>query len=376
MKSLLAILFAVSLLAPPSGRPPVGPLAREDPRLYDVTFDVSLVTWWTYDATQRARYRLRDAPIVMPVAFQGAFHSVKSDSIKAGLWLEGRPDPDLPGRFRIDGGYPHHTHLAVIPIEEFNGTHLRWQMTWRAQVFNSRLISEEQAAAFPWPRQWPQEVRDGLEPQMFIESGDPLFARAVERASEGRLRLVPPYVAAKELVRWSLKQVRVTGNGLNRGNLGVLHGLALSGARRAAETGLGSRHDLVCVCVAMLRAAGIPARPVIGIEDRPLRRGGPTLVSWAEFYLPEAGWVPFDPAEMRGKIRTLDVLRPWPEFGTMDDLNQRIPLSYHFVAPATVESPMNASVWGWDPRPGGDPGTEQQIRLTVISRGRGSEDPG
>ena len=117
-------------------------------------------------------------------------------------------------------------------------------------------------------------------------------------------------------------------------------------------------------------------RCVIGVEERPALRGGPTLVTWAEFYLPEVGWVPFDPVEMRGKVRTLDVRRPWPEFGTMDDLNERIPLSYHFVPPASVESPMNASVWGWDPRPGGDPGTEQQIRFTIISRGKGNDDPG
>jgi hypothetical protein len=78
---------------------------------------------------------------------------------------------------------------------------------------------------------------------------------------------------------------------------------------------------------------------------------------------------------MRGKgIRSLDVRRPWPEFGTMDDLNRRIPLAYHFIPPAAVEAPV-PGVWGWDPRPGGDPGTEPQIRFTMISRGRGPEGP-
>jgi hypothetical protein len=376
VKTPLALLAAAVLAAPPSGRPPLEPLARLEPKVYDVTFEVSLTTWYQYDATQRAHYRLRDAPIVMPLIFQGTYHGIAPDTVTAALWLEGRPDPELPARFRIDDGYPHHGHLAVLPIVEFNGTHLRWHVKWRAQVYNSRLGSEEQAASRAWPRQWPQEVLDGLEPQMFIESKSPVFTAAVERASEGKLRLVPPYLAAKDLVRWSIGQVRVSGNGVNRGNMGVLHGLEINGALRAAQTGLGSPHDLVCVCVAMLRAAGIPARPVIGIEDRPALRGGSTLVSWAEFYLPEAGWVPFDPMEMRGKVRTLDVRRPWPEFGTMDELNERIPLAYHFVPPASVESPMNASIWGWDPRPGRDPGTEQQIRFTITSRGRGGPDPG
>ena len=97
-------------------------------------------------------------------------------------------------------------------------------------------------------------------------------------------------------------------------------------------------------------------------------------MSWAEFYLPDVGWVPFDPMEMRGKVRSLDVRRPWPDFATMKELNERIPLAYHFVPPATVQSPQNPAVWGWDPRPGGDPSSEQQIRFQISSRGRGVED--
>ena len=59
----------------------------------------------------------------------------------------------------------------------------------------------------------------------------------------------------------------------------------------------------------------------------------------------------------------------------MKDLNRRIPLAYHFIPPTTVESPQNPAVWGWDPRPGGDPSSEQIIKFTVVSRGRGKGDP-
>ena len=106
-------------------------------------------------------------------------------------------------------------------------------------------------------------------------------------------------------------------------------------------------------------------------------RGRPVFASWAEFYLPDVGWIPFDPLVMRGKgLRSLDVRKPWAEFGTMKDLNRRIPLAYHFIPPASVETPQNAAVWGWDPRPGGDPSSEQIIKFEVVSRGRGVEDPG
>jgi len=100
------------------------------------------------------------------------------------------------------------------------------------------------------------------------------------------------------------------------------------------------------------------------------------FVSWAEFYLPDAGWIPFDPLEMKGKaVRHRELIDPWPEFGTMKELNERVPLAFGFIPSATVQVPQNAAVWGWDPRPGGDPSSDQAISITMISRGRGTDDP-
>ncbi len=383
MYGALTLIAATALLAPPSGRPPTGPLERYEPRIYDFTFEVTITTIAPYDLSQQRGYTLVDAPIVMPVIFQGTYSTVSAESLRARLWLGGREDLGLAQRGRLDTGFPFHTQLAVLPVESFAGMSLRWEVGYRVQVWSSRLTNEAAAAAVPWPREWPEEVRDGLQPQLYIESDDPMFAQQVEHVSNGQLRLVTPYLAAKDLVRYCVNEIRVTGNGVNRGNLGVLRGLKMIGARRAATSGIGGPHDLVCVCVAMLRAAGIPARVVIGVKtlskaDRMKRAGPrntPDLVSWAEFYLPDVGWIPFDPVAMRGKgIRNLDVRRPWSQFGSMKDLNRRIPLAYHFIPPTTVESPQNPAVWGWDPRPGGDPSSEQIIKFKVTSRGRGVEE--
>ncbi|MHC4946938.1 MAG: transglutaminase-like domain-containing protein [Planctomycetota bacterium] len=375
MTPTVLLLAAAALAAPPSGRPPTGPLERYEPRAYDATFEVTLSSTIQKYGSDIENYDLVDTPVVLPVILQGTWSQVRLDSLRAQLWLEGVEDPDTTRRARLDERLPHHVHLAVLTIPRFTGKSLRFRFGWRVQSWSSR-IDDRAAAAIAWPRTWPEDVREGLQPQMYIESGDPMFRRTVERVSEGQLRMVPPYLAAKDLVRYCVGEIRVTGDGIRREGLGVLRGLELKGAAATARSGMGGPHDLVCVCVAMLRAAGIPARPVIGMQEREDGPGS-EFVTWAEFYLPDAGWVPFDPVALRGKgIRTRDVRDAWAEFGTMKDLNRRIPIAFGFMPPVEVESPGWPALWGWGPRPDKAPSTDQQIRLGMTSRGRGVEDPG
>lgn len=361
--------------APPSGRPPEGPLERFEPRVYDLGFDVVLSM--VHDAPPHIKpssthFNLKDAPIVMPVIFQSAYSEVNRASMKSQMWLDGRDVPNMSGRQRIDDAPLFNAHRAVMVVDEFKGQTLRWKLEFRAQVFSSR-IDDSGAQKLTWPREWPEEVQDGLKPGPFIESDAPIFARAVEEVTQGNLRTVPPYLAAKELVRYCTENFQVTGSTNRRGMDGVLRGMDVEGAAKAAQAGRGTAHDLVCVCVATLRAAKIPARPVVGVQEN--ERGLNEFVSWAEFYLEGAGWIPFDPDVMRGKgIRHKDVRQEWSEFGTMEDLNRRIPLAFSFVPPGT-QAPGFAGVWGWDPRPGGDPGAQPSVMLSTVSRGRGTEDP-
>jgi transglutaminase-like putative cysteine protease len=368
---LIPLALGLAFASPPSGRPPIGPLERYDPKVYDLTFGVTVSTMLQLDPmAPKANYQLENAPIVMPVVFLGTYSKVDSDSVKGQLWLESREvNPNL----ELKDGFPHNTHLATMTVERFVGQSIRWQLRYQLQVWSSR-INEEDAAKIAWPKEWPKEVQDGLQPQSYIQSDDPVFDQEVQKVTQGKLRLVPPYLAAKDLVRHCINSIQVSGSANVRDQHRVLRGMNVEGARLAATKGMGSPHDLVCLCVAMLRAANIPARPVIGVQEN--ERGQGEFVSWAEFYLPEAGWVAFDPIEMRGRnIRNLDVRKPWPEFGSIKDLNERVPLAYHFLPAATIESPRNPAVWGWDPRPGRDWGSEQQVHIVIASRGKGVDDP-
>jgi hypothetical protein len=386
--AVLLLAALAPLLDAPPGRPPEGPLQRYEPRIYDLRYDVTISSAIPYGQDDPRLNRdprvenppmqfgttfvLHDAPIAMPIIYQGTYSRIDNASLAAELYLADRLDPGLPGRMRVDGGFPHHTHAAILPVVHFEGQTLRFQVGWRMQVWSSR-IDDGAAAKLAWPREWPAEVKDGLAPQLYVESDDEIFAQTVERITEGKLRLVPPYLAAKDIVRYCVNELQLTGGPLLRGRMGILHGLDVKGAAEAARTGMGNANDLVCLCVAMLRAAGIPARPVIGVMEENEADGDKVLVTWAEFYLAQAGWVPFDPEAMRGSIRSRDVRTPWPEFGSMEDLDRRLPLAYHFV-PRGTQSPQAPAAWGWDPRPGGSPNVEQRILIGIVSRGRGVED--
>lgn len=65
----------------------------------------------------------------------------------------------------------------------------------------------------------------------------------------------------------------------------------LGGAKFALTKGYGECGDYAALFCALLRAEGVPARPVVGYWAE---SGQPTHV-WAEFYLPAYGWVPADP---------------------------------------------------------------------------------
>jgi len=68
----------------------------------------------------------------------------------------------------------------------------------------------------------------------------------------------------------------------------------------------GKCADLSSVYVALARASGVPAREVFGLrlgqDDQQDITGG--YHCWAEFYLPDTGWVPVDPADVRKLMLT------------------------------------------------------------------------
>ncbi len=78
-------------------------------------------------------------------------------------------------------------------------------------------------------------------------------------------------------------------------------GCGLGDVPRLLERPGGKCADISSIFVALARAAGVPAREILGL--RLGRKNGQDISTWqhcwAEFYLPGTGWIPVDPADVR-----------------------------------------------------------------------------
>jgi hypothetical protein len=307
---------------------PNPPLYRSNPRGYTVGLAVDFGT---------ERFLMAGGAIVMDVATVDTTVVADLRGLEASVRINGTPV--TPG-LKIEGDAASGQQRVTLTLPKGKSTAaISTRTTWPAIAFDI-AVDEAAASHVTWPREWPESVRPYLAASEIIQSNDEIFKAFIEKTTNGRLRRTPIYVAAKELVRSTILQFgNVEGGSLYQEGDGRIVGFQLQGAVAATSALQATPADMVCTCVAVLRAAGIPARPVIGIhsgdgdsKDSKRPKGRRTFCCWAEFHLPGAGWVPFDPFEMRGQgLRQADITRPWRWFGTIDSMNRRVGIAYDFA---------------------------------------------
>lgn len=328
------------------------------------------------------RFNLRDAPIVWPIIPDGGFHITDMNRLKRSIALDDRVVPNYQGELLPATSLD--VQFLKFVIEESDGKQVDLHIEQYITVYDAK-VDEKRAQEIDWPSSFPPEVQSALAPTWFVQSTNDATARLAEAWTKGNPRAMKPYLLAKYLAKQTVEYYQPEGRTLIHDNHTKLTGIRVQGSDFAAKNRKGSWHDMVTLYVGVLRANGIPARPVIGIDTR-VGNSEDALVSWAEFYLPTAGWVSVDLRRLKespGMMHTLN--RPWEGFGTNDRLNELIPLAHHFHPPYHVQAEGREKymaskrnqyplLWGWIPVPDPIP-TDQQLSINVMDAPKRGDTP-
>ncbi len=315
---------------------PTGPLTRVEPLRHRFTFATTI----NYEpAAGRAN------PWQLPLIINGPWSKADATAFGASL-TAGRETQQAATAKAVDAPGPLGETVVALPVPPITNWPLTVSITGVTTSWSSRL-DDDAAMQLDWPSTWPAALAAVRKPGVLIESDAPIIRDAVQSLTEGQVRSVPPIQAAKLIIQYACTHFKVGQTRVSRGQQGQLRGIDVRGAKQAATSGEGSPADLVCLCVAMLRAADLPARPVIGIGS--LAWGGADEFGvWGEVFLPGCGWTPFDPRMLSEQsIATLDARRPWEYFGTMPRLNRAIPIAWSFAPGDGSDSFDSWAVWGW-----------------------------
>lgn len=332
-------------------------------------------------------FKLSSAALVFPVLRRTASSqiawSAPNQEILSGAvrWNEG----DASARMSIQDGYAAGARLARWELRDVEGVKATLQVDFQVDSFDTRF-DEDLASTIPWPAGgWPALAQSALTPQLFIEHESPEIKALVKKFTEGaEPKSIPPLKLAKWLASEVMNMYTPAGSGLLGNDNGSLMGFDLRGAKAMSADGRGSPHDLVCLLVAVYRAAGLPARAVIGIDTgregtRGLgNRNASSLRSWAEFCLIDPFdrkeiWIPIDLNRLRrAGTRAPAVDRPWKYLGTHDELSTVVPIAFQFHPPTNVQAraPM---FWGWITNPPVAQ-LDQSFRWTVARAPRKNND--
>ncbi len=273
-----------------------------------------------------------------------------------------------------------------------------------SQVSYRTVFDERGAGAVEWPKgDWPPEAASTFQPQMFVDFDMQgrgydmsLVTSLLTKWGEGRSvedmrKQAKPVMLAKWLAGQTAQHVQLSGEGLTFDRTGMWQGFDTLGAANAAATGRGTEIDLPCLLVAIYRAAGIPSRLVIGIDEESTSKdvylkqgkGGSQIRVWVEFALYDEvnktfGWVPVDVTRIRKQQSRLPnnyLNRPLEYFGTNDELDRVAPIAFHFHPPTTVRSYGAPAMWGWfvTPTPPGRATQRVRFNINTTPRGGGNE---
>jgi hypothetical protein len=370
--------------SPPPAQPVV---VRSEPKIREVRLEVGCYATKYPDAANPIQddslpiggaYRITSLSVAIPVLTRTSWCDTDFSALDARAYFDGRefkmdparvytkPTTGIESMLRFDGTPP----TPSVSEMRFLATYLtqRWKVT----------VDERAAARSTWPREWPEWTKRYLVGETGIDPNDQALKALAEQATQGGPRSASPFIAAKNAVfaimaRWK----SMTGSSSELGPDKSLRGLQFSpNGVYGIGIGRGTPVELATTCVTALRAIGIPSRVVYGLIVNQTR-GGKSNANFrmiCEFYLPDIGWIPFDPVEMRGQgAGSRGAGATTKGFANVSDLEDVIPLAVKPV-PDGFQRADRYAAWGWNLGPSSSIDAQyaiSRIKLTDTSRGNG-----
>lgn len=346
------------------------------------------------------KFILKGVEFLYPILDSSAMHEVYPSRMTSEFRIDTVPvdkEPDI-----IDG-YQALSSIGVWKAGEVQSHHLTFIAEIPMTCWETR-IDEKGARAIDWPTApFSKEMALCLDPQLFVECKDATVMDLVKQWAGGDPRTLRPYDLAKRIAEGVLEHMRVTdppiasqARGVEVGkSSAVLHtGFVVHGAAEVARAKQGSEFDLACLLTAAYRAAGLPARLVIGLDvKRTEERSGTVLRSWSEFFLarepapqgPDAQpvitaqdgeWIPVDIfRQWEFSSRAPPQNQRWEYFGHNEEFDFVVPIAYHWLPPERCTNSGPPGIWGWRPTPA-NPACDAEIKFWAYETPRkGGVDP-
>lgn len=331
-------------------------------------------------------FEIDSAAFIYPVLESTAAHETHHEQSTSSLSVDG---VEFDDSVTLLPGYQSGERLGRWELPSVRGNLMRFTLDLPMTCYDVEF-DEDRAMRIPWPTNpWPPVAASALQPQLFVESDDKVVRDMVRRWTNNNPGAVPPARLAKILCARVMENFRTTTDfGYVRERQGELAGLNVRGAAHAARVREGTPFDLTVLLCAAYRAAGLPARVVIGFDlaaslgaqlgirdDEPVcehnqrqNHGAaqPIVRAWVEFYLYDeaaqrAEWIPVDIyRQFRISHRPPPLDRSWDFFGNHPCLKHIAPISFHFHPPTTVVNAGPPAIWGWLPLPAA-PALDQRL---------------
>ncbi|CAN5766546.1 hypothetical protein BH11PLA1_BH11PLA1_04100 [soil metagenome] len=372
-------------------------ITKSSEQQYTATVEVTLKSLRSLDSRgfpSGPPLKFETAVVVFPVIESTAGSRFIESGFKGEFTFNGEKVDITP---KFIKNYHSGTQLARWEARGKEGNDLLLHIDVPMACWNIR-IDESLAREIPWPKNgaFPEVAASTFKPQLFV---DYIFRESEKTASDKYFKQLtaewldnedpkkrPPYEIAKVLLGRVVENFQINGDGLAFTRDGSFEGFSSKGALLAMQDGRGSQHDMATILAAVYRAAGLPARTVVGIdvaEESKIARSNATsrrkLHSWVEYCLIDPGngkeiWLPADPERLRrNSSRPPRLEQEWKYFTYHEDLAAFIPLAFQYHPPTTVVAHGSPALWGWLTTPNIQ-NAEQSIRFYVNSRARRSGD--